>query len=74
MKATEDVKAVLNEAETAVYLRVSRATLRRNRMEGQREGRFPAIPFVRMGRSIRYLRRDLDAWLESHRVTEKKGA
>jgi predicted DNA-binding transcriptional regulator AlpA len=34
-------------------------------MDGNRENRTPAPPFIKIGRAVRYLREDLDAWLES---------
>jgi hypothetical protein len=61
-------KIVLTEAQTADYLDVSRSWLRKGRMNGQRE-KSPTPPFVRYGRTIRYLKRDLEAFLEQHRVT-----
>lgn len=65
-------KATFNEIEAATYLGLSRATLRRARMEGSRASHFASPPYVRLGRSIRYLRRDLEAWLEKHRVTHER--
>jgi predicted DNA-binding transcriptional regulator AlpA len=62
---------VFNEPEAAAYLGVSRASLRRGRMEGKREKRLPPPPFIRLGRSIKYLKSDLDAYLQSHRVTDR---
>lgn len=34
-------------------------------MDGNRENRTPAPPFIRIGRSIRYLKEDLDLWLDA---------
>jgi predicted DNA-binding transcriptional regulator AlpA len=53
---------VLRERDAANYIGMSRAWFRQGRMHG----RGPV--FVRTGRSIRYLTRDLDAWLDAHRV------
>ena len=44
---------------------MSRSFLRQARMDGNRENRTPAPPFIKIGRAVRYLREDLDAWLES---------
>jgi predicted DNA-binding transcriptional regulator AlpA len=33
-------------------------------MEGNRAKRTPAPPFIKIGRSIRYLKEDLDKWLD----------
>jgi predicted DNA-binding transcriptional regulator AlpA len=35
-------------------------------MEGHRENRTIAPPFIKVGRAVRYLKEDLDKWLESH--------
>jgi predicted DNA-binding transcriptional regulator AlpA len=53
------------EKETAKYIGMSRSFLAQSRMEGQRKNRTPAPPYIQIGRSIRYLRDDLDSWLES---------
>ncbi len=33
-------------------------------MEGNRENRTPAPRFIKIGRSVRYLKEDLDNWLD----------
>lgn len=58
-------KRVFTEIETAAYLGMSRSYLRQSRMEGNRDNRTPAPPFIRIGRSIRYLKEDLDIWLDA---------
>lgn len=56
----------LTEEQAAEYLSVSRSLLRQSRMNGERENRLSGPPFIKMGsRSIRYLKEDLDQWLES---------
>ena len=60
----------LTEQDTAVYIAMSRSFLRAARMNGNRNGRAPGPPFVKIGRAIRYLRVDLDAWLQEHRQVE----
>lgn len=57
-------KRVLTEIETAAYIGMSRSYLRQSRMEGNRPNRTPAPPFIRIGRSVRYLKEDLDLWLD----------
>ncbi|MGL1959113.1 MAG: helix-turn-helix domain-containing protein [Colwellia sp.] len=59
------VKRLMTEQETSEYICMSRSFLRQSRMEGHRENRIPAPPFIKIGRSIRYMREDLDAWLDS---------
>lgn len=58
---------LLTDKQTAVYLCISEATLRRSRMQGARADHI-SIPFIRIGRAIRYAKADLDAWLASCRV------
>ena len=65
---TENTKRCLTDKEAAIYLGVSTSTLRISRCHGAKAGRFPPPPFVRLGRSIRYLKDDLDLWLEARRV------
>jgi hypothetical protein len=44
---------------------MSRSYLRQARMEGNRDNRTPAPPFIKIGRSVRYVIEDLDYWLDS---------
>lgn len=62
---TTEYKKVLSEIETAEYIGMSRSFLRQSRMEGNRANRSPAPPFVKIGRSVRYIKDDLDNWLNS---------
>lgn len=61
--------AALTEREAAAYLNVSPQFLRLSRHYGIRPGYAAGPIFVRLGggRSIRYLKSDLDAWLQAHR-------
>lgn len=67
------VKRALSEIETAEYIGMSRSFLRQSRMDGCREGRTPAPPFIKIGRSVRYLREDLDNWLNTFNRVEHLG-
>jgi predicted DNA-binding transcriptional regulator AlpA len=58
-------KRALSEKETSEYIGMSRSFLRQSRMEGNRATRTSAPPFLKIGRSVRYLREDLDNWLDS---------
>lgn len=60
--------AVVDEKTAAFYIGMSTAFLRQSRVSGNLEGRTKAPPFLRLGRSIRYLISDLDAWLLENRV------
>ena len=67
-KAT-NLKRALTEIETSIYIGMSRSFLRQSRMDGNRENRTPAPPFIKIGRSVRYLQEDLDGWLDQfHRL------
>ena len=64
-----DVKSrTLNEKQAAKYIGMSRSFLAQNRMEGDLENRTPGPPYLKIGKTIRYLIEDLDAWLLKHRV------
>jgi len=64
----------LSESQAAVYINMSRSFLRQDRMNGIRKGRTPGPVFVKIGTRIRYLKDDLDAWLEDNRVIRKSHA
>jgi excisionase family DNA binding protein len=55
------VDEYLTEAEVAELLKVSVGTLRRWRREGT------GPPSLRLGRGVRYRRRDVDRWAERQR-------
>ena len=61
-------KTTLTEKETAEYIGMSRSFLRKDRMDGMRKNRTSGPQFLKLGRSIRYLKNDLDSWLTQHRV------
>jgi len=63
----------LTEIEAAKYIGMSRSFLAQARMEGKRDNRTPAPPFIKIGRSVRYLREDLDKWLEGFMKLEHIG-
>lgn len=65
VKRDEITKRALSEIETSQYIGMSRSFLRQSRMEGNRDNRTPAPPFIKIGRSVRYLIEDLDQWLNS---------
>ena len=61
-------KHVMTEKEAAYYIGMNRSFLRQDRMNGAIAGRIQGPVFIRKGRCIRYLKSDLDAWLEKHRI------
>jgi len=72
-KHIQDAKRAISEAQAACYIGMSRSFLRQDRMNGIRENRTPGPRYVRIGKRIRYLIDDLDAWLEAH-VVDREGA
>jgi predicted DNA-binding transcriptional regulator AlpA len=61
-------KRSMTEKEAAEYISMSRAFLSQDRMNGIRKNRTPGPEFSKFGRSIRYMKEDLDAWLDKHKV------
>lgn len=72
MTTQEQAKA-LTELEAAKYIGMSRSFLAQARMDGVRDNRTPAPPFIKIGRSVRYLREDLDNWLNHFMKLEHLG-
>ncbi|MCD6055584.1 MAG: hypothetical protein K0R12_546 [Gammaproteobacteria bacterium] len=61
-------KVCLNEKEAAHYIGMSRSFLRQDRMYSARQKSTPGLPYIKIGRTVRYMRKDLDQWLMCHRV------
>jgi predicted DNA-binding transcriptional regulator AlpA len=61
-------KIIFTEIEASEYIGMSRSFLRQDRMNGHREKRTPGPHFLKIGRSIRYLKDDLDNWLFKCRI------
>ena len=59
---------LLNTEEAAQYLRTQPQTL-----ENWRCNKRYALPYVRVGRLIRYRREDLDAWLSKREIRPTGG-
>ncbi|WP_133139666.1 helix-turn-helix domain-containing protein [Legionella genomosp. 1] len=62
-------KRVFKEAEAASYICMSRSFLSQDRAYGTLANRTPGPKYIKIGRSIRYLKEDLDTWLEQHRCS-----
>lgn len=73
MKTFEQGPRGLTEIEAARYIGMSRSFLAQSRMDGHRDNRTPAPPFIKIGRSVRYLREDLDSWLNDFQKLEHLG-
>lgn len=61
-------KIAYTEKEASEYTGMSRSFLRQDRMNGIRVNRTPGPKFLKLGRSIRYLKDDPDKWLLHHRI------
>jgi hypothetical protein len=61
-----DNRPPIDERAAAEYIGMSSSFLRLSRMRGATKC-LTAPPFIRIGKAVRYLPRDLDAWLESRR-------
>jgi len=59
---------LLDEAQVARQIGMSVAFLRRGRQQGIVGSRTPAPPHLKIGRAVRYLRADIDAWLIERRI------
>ena len=73
MSKTIRIEAVelLTESEAAVYIGMSSSFLNADRSNGPRKSRTKGPIFIKLGRSVRYLKQDLDMWLEQNRVIRK---
>ena len=60
-------KRVFKEVEAANYICMSRSFLSQDRANGVLANRTPGPKYIKIGRSVRYLKEDLDSWLELHR-------
>ncbi len=64
-------RRLLTEGEAAAHVEMSEAFLRALRSRGAPRGRTPKIPYLKIGRSVRYLPEDLDRWLIACRIDER---
>ena len=62
------ISPTLKDPEAALYIRMSESWLRQSRMRGNPE----APPYIKIGKSVRYLKTDLDDWLVRLRHVEPK--
>lgn len=66
---SEFAPRTLSDREAARYIGMSPSWLRQSRVSGSAD----VPPHLKIGRAVRYLRDDLDAWLESRRRTSTLG-
>ncbi len=60
----------LKDPEAAHYIGMSASWLRQSRMRGNPG----APPYIKIGKAVRYLKADLDAWLQKLRHVEREVA
>ncbi|MFO2495066.1 DNA-binding protein [Legionella pneumophila serogroup 1] len=60
-------KRVFKEVDAANYICMSRSFLSQDRVNGTLKNRTPGPKFIKIGRSIRYLKEDLDTWLDQRK-------
>ena len=59
-----DPKRAFTDREASLYIGMSQSWLRHIRIEGTRLDHLAGPHFIKVGRSVRYLKEDLDSWLE----------
>ncbi len=61
------IKRALTEIETAEYIGMSRSFLRQSRMKVNqlKEDKTSAPKHIKISRAVRYLKEDLERWLDS---------
>jgi len=59
---------ILTENEAAKYIGMSKSFLNADRTNGHRKSRTKGPVFLKLGRSVRYRKADLDEWLKINRV------
>jgi predicted DNA-binding transcriptional regulator AlpA len=62
---------LLTEIEAAKYIRMSRSFLSKDRMNGYRIGHIQGPEYIKLGRTIRYRKEDLDNWIMKNRIVRK---
>ncbi len=65
-------RIALRSREAALYVGMSESFMRQARIYGDLPGRTPGPTFIKIGRSVRYLVTDLEAWLTEHRTSQQQ--
>lgn len=72
LQNTNEIKRAYTEKDASLYVELSTSTLRQGRCHGKREGKTPVPKHIKIGRAVRYLKEDLDAFLDSMRDLANK--
>ena len=64
-------RMALRSQEAAHYIGMSDSFLRQARIYGDLPGRTSGPPYIKVGRSVRYLVTDLETWLAEHRTGQR---
>jgi predicted DNA-binding transcriptional regulator AlpA len=64
---TQETKRAFTEKQASEYVELATSTLRQSRCHGEREGKTPVPKHIKIGRSVRYLKEDLDTFLDEMR-------
>ena len=64
-------RMALRSREAAFVIGMSDSFLRQARIYGDLPGRTPGPPYIKVGRSVRYLVTDLETWLVEHRTGQR---
>ena len=70
LMAHEVYSPLFKDPEAAHYIGMSESWLRQSRMRGNPE----APPYIKIGKAVRYLKTDLDDWLDRLRHVEPEVA
>jgi predicted DNA-binding transcriptional regulator AlpA len=66
-KLEQSFKRAFTEREASIYTTIAATTLRQGRCHGDRKGKTPVPKHIKIGRAVRYLKEDLDAFLDQMR-------
>jgi predicted DNA-binding transcriptional regulator AlpA len=64
---TQNEQRSFTEKQASSYVSLSASTLRQARCHGEREGKTPVPKHIKIGRAVRYLKEDLDSFLDQMR-------
>lgn len=65
---------LIKEPEAATALGVSAGTLKAARLQRLQSNPLRDLPHVRIGRSVRYRRADIEAWIDAHTIQPEASA